>query len=89
MPVPPRPADPTVDPVRPSVSLDTPPVELSSTLLGAIQQMITSAIREQLAVLVLVRAVTPSKVAAPEQANLAPAMPPPNNVEGLNTMLPP
>ncbi|KAL0423654.1 UNVERIFIED_CONTAM: hypothetical protein Sradi_0900200 [Sesamum radiatum] len=43
------------------VSLDASPVELSSDLLGTIQQMIASAIRKQLAVLAPARVTTPPK----------------------------
>ncbi|KAL0433385.1 UNVERIFIED_CONTAM: hypothetical protein Slati_2672800 [Sesamum latifolium] len=50
--------------------------------------MITSAICEQLAVLVLVQATTPSEVVAPEEADPALAVPAPNNVESLNALLP-
>ncbi|KAL0446081.1 UNVERIFIED_CONTAM: hypothetical protein Slati_1736000 [Sesamum latifolium] len=47
----PRLTDPAADTPRITVAQDTPPVELSPTLLGTLQQMITSAIREQLTVL--------------------------------------
>ncbi|KAL0411989.1 UNVERIFIED_CONTAM: hypothetical protein Slati_3788600 [Sesamum latifolium] len=50
--------------------------------------MIALAIREQLAVLVLVRATTPSEVTAPEQADPSLAIPMPNTVEGPSTQLP-
>ncbi|KAL0339597.1 UNVERIFIED_CONTAM: hypothetical protein Sradi_4476500 [Sesamum radiatum] len=45
----PRSTDPTMDTHRIIVSPDAPLVELSSDLLGTIQQMIASVIREQLA----------------------------------------
>ncbi|KAL0303002.1 UNVERIFIED_CONTAM: hypothetical protein Sradi_6168300 [Sesamum radiatum] len=51
--------------------------------------MITSTIREQLAVFVPIWVATPSEVTAPKEADPAPAVPAPNNVEGLNTLLPP
>ncbi|KAL0447959.1 UNVERIFIED_CONTAM: hypothetical protein Slati_1923800 [Sesamum latifolium] len=51
--------------------------------------MITSAISKQLAVLVLVRVTTPSEVAAPKEADPTPTVSVPNNVEGLNALLPP
>ncbi|KAL0462965.1 UNVERIFIED_CONTAM: hypothetical protein Slati_0184100 [Sesamum latifolium] len=50
--------------------------------------MITSAIREQLAVLVPARVTTPSKVVVPEQADPAFPIPRPNAVEGHATQLP-
>ncbi|KAL0407515.1 UNVERIFIED_CONTAM: hypothetical protein Slati_4065400 [Sesamum latifolium] len=50
-------------------------MELSLNLLGTIQQMITSAIREQLAVLVPSRVTTQSKVTVHEQADPAFAIP--------------
>ncbi|KAL0462583.1 UNVERIFIED_CONTAM: hypothetical protein Slati_0145900 [Sesamum latifolium] len=72
---------------RISVSPDAPPVELSLNLLGTIQQMITSAIREQLAVLVPARVTTPSEVTVPEQADPASAIPRSNAVERPATQL--
>ncbi|KAL0297944.1 UNVERIFIED_CONTAM: hypothetical protein Sangu_2462100 [Sesamum angustifolium] len=48
----PRSADPATDTTRITVSQNSLPMELSSDLLGTNQQMITSAIHEQLAVLV-------------------------------------
>ncbi|KAL0440527.1 UNVERIFIED_CONTAM: hypothetical protein Slati_2535700 [Sesamum latifolium] len=50
--------------------------------------MITSAIREQLAVLVPARVMTSFKVTAPEQADPALAAPRPNNADGPTTQLP-
>ncbi|KAL0445266.1 UNVERIFIED_CONTAM: hypothetical protein Slati_2249300 [Sesamum latifolium] len=89
MPAPPRPADPAADPPRITVSPDAPSVELSSNIFGTIQQMITSAIREQLTILVPTRVTTFSEVTAPEQANPAEATPTLNNAEGLTAPLPP
>ncbi|KAL0434260.1 UNVERIFIED_CONTAM: hypothetical protein Slati_2760300 [Sesamum latifolium] len=84
----PRSIDPATDTPMMTVSSDAPPMELSSNLLGTIQQMIVSAIREQLAVLVPARVTTPSEVMDPEQADPALAIPRPNTVEGLSTQLP-
>ncbi|KAL0458651.1 UNVERIFIED_CONTAM: hypothetical protein Slati_0492300 [Sesamum latifolium] len=50
--------------------------------------MITSAIREQLAVLIPTRVTTPSEVTVPEQADPALAIPRPNVVEGPAAQLP-
>ncbi|KAL0407614.1 UNVERIFIED_CONTAM: hypothetical protein Sradi_1695800 [Sesamum radiatum] len=83
----PRPANPAADPPMITISPDAPFVELYSNLLGTIQQMIASAIREQLAILVPTRMTTSSEVTAPEQADLAPAAPRLNNVEGQTTQL--
>ncbi|KAL0455575.1 UNVERIFIED_CONTAM: hypothetical protein Slati_0896700 [Sesamum latifolium] len=63
-------------------------MELSSNLLGTIQQMIASTIREQLAVLVPTQMMTPSEVTVPEQADPALAVPRPNTVEGPAAQLP-
>ncbi|KAL0444773.1 UNVERIFIED_CONTAM: hypothetical protein Slati_2200000 [Sesamum latifolium] len=84
----PRSTDPPVDPPRTTISSDAPPVELSSNLLGTIQQMIASTIREQLAVLIPARVTTPSEVTVPKQADPALAVPRPNTVEGPTTQLP-
>ncbi|KAL0405961.1 UNVERIFIED_CONTAM: hypothetical protein Slati_3910000 [Sesamum latifolium] len=84
----PRSVDHAADLPRITVSPDAPSVELSSNFLGTIQQMITSAIHEQLAVLIPARVTTPSEVAAPEQADAALVVSRPNNVEGPTTQLP-
>ncbi|KAL0361298.1 UNVERIFIED_CONTAM: hypothetical protein Sradi_3814300 [Sesamum radiatum] len=65
----PRMVDLAVDAPRITVSPDASSVELFSNLVGTIQQMVTSAICENLEVLVPTRATTPSKVTALEQAN--------------------
>ncbi|KAL0383729.1 UNVERIFIED_CONTAM: hypothetical protein Scaly_0660200 [Sesamum calycinum] len=82
-----RSADPAMDTYRIIVSPDAPLVELSSDLLGTIQQMIASAIREQLAVLIPSRVTTPSEVTAPKLADPALAIPRPNIAEGPSTKL--
>ncbi|KAL0367440.1 UNVERIFIED_CONTAM: hypothetical protein Sradi_3634100 [Sesamum radiatum] len=84
VPTPSRPVDPAVDPARHCTSSDISSTELSPVLLGIIQQMITTAIREQLAILGPVQATIPSKVGAPEEVDPASAVPEPNNVEGPN-----
>ncbi|KAL0339388.1 UNVERIFIED_CONTAM: hypothetical protein Sangu_1460900 [Sesamum angustifolium] len=52
-PPPPRVVGPTIDPPRRSGSSDTSTEELSPALLGAIQQIVSAAIREQVAALAL------------------------------------
>ncbi|KAL0391450.1 UNVERIFIED_CONTAM: hypothetical protein Slati_4530100 [Sesamum latifolium] len=52
-PSPPMVADPIADPSRRSTSLDTSMEELSPALLGAVQQIVSAAIREQVAALAL------------------------------------
>ncbi|KAL0420480.1 UNVERIFIED_CONTAM: hypothetical protein Slati_3070900 [Sesamum latifolium] len=84
----PRSTDPAADTPRIIVSPDASPVELSSDLLRTIQQMITLAIREQLAVLVPAQVKTPAEVSIFEQADPALAIPRPNTVEGPTTQLP-
>ncbi|KAL0339292.1 UNVERIFIED_CONTAM: hypothetical protein Sangu_1451300 [Sesamum angustifolium] len=71
LPTSPRLAKTSTEPAGHGVSLDTPPTELSSILLGAIRQMITSTIHEQLTVLIHVRTMTPSEMPTPEQINPA------------------
>ncbi|KAL0287484.1 UNVERIFIED_CONTAM: hypothetical protein Sradi_7124600 [Sesamum radiatum] len=62
----PRSIDPGADVPRIIIFPNAPPMELSSDLLGTLQQMIASTIREHLAVLVPTRVTTPSEVTAPE-----------------------
>ncbi|KAL0412192.1 UNVERIFIED_CONTAM: hypothetical protein Slati_3808900 [Sesamum latifolium] len=77
-----RSTDLATDAPRTTISPDTPPVELSPNLLGTLQQMITSSIREQLAVLVPTQVTTQPEVAVPEQADPALAIPRSNAIEG-------
>ncbi|KAL0308873.1 UNVERIFIED_CONTAM: hypothetical protein Sradi_5829600 [Sesamum radiatum] len=84
----PRSTDPATDTPRITVSQNSLPVELSSNLLGTIQQMTASAICEQLAVLVPARMTTRSEVTAPEQVDPALATPRPNTIEEPFTQLP-
>ncbi|KAL0453336.1 UNVERIFIED_CONTAM: hypothetical protein Slati_1311700 [Sesamum latifolium] len=63
-------------------------MELSQNLLGTLQQMITSAIREQLTVLVPAHVTAQPDAVAPEQANPALAIPRPDAVEGPAKQLP-
>ncbi|KAL0392821.1 UNVERIFIED_CONTAM: hypothetical protein Sradi_2504900 [Sesamum radiatum] len=84
----PRSTDPVMDTPRLIISPDAPFVELSSDLLGTIQQMIASTIHEKLAVLVPTRVITPSEVTAPEQVDPVLAIPRPNMAEGPSTQLP-
>ncbi|KAL0411595.1 UNVERIFIED_CONTAM: hypothetical protein Slati_3749200 [Sesamum latifolium] len=67
MPPPPRVVGLVVDPPRHSTSSDTSMEELSPALLGAIQQIISAAIREQMVTLAPTRVATPSDVDAPEE----------------------
>ncbi|KAL0395410.1 UNVERIFIED_CONTAM: hypothetical protein Slati_4507200 [Sesamum latifolium] len=62
----PRSTDPAADTPRITATQDAPPVELSPTLLGTLQQMITSAIREQLTVLAPIQVTTQPEVVVPE-----------------------
>ncbi|KAL0456224.1 UNVERIFIED_CONTAM: hypothetical protein Slati_0961600 [Sesamum latifolium] len=78
----PRSTDPAADTPRITVTQDTPCVELSPTLLGTLQRMITSAIREQLTVLAPVQVTTQPQVAVPEQADPTLAIPRPEAVQG-------
>ncbi|KAL0416427.1 UNVERIFIED_CONTAM: hypothetical protein Slati_3474600 [Sesamum latifolium] len=55
------------DPARHNTSSDTSAEEISPALLGAIQQIVSAAIREQVATLAPVRIATPSDVEAPEE----------------------
>ncbi|KAL0415982.1 UNVERIFIED_CONTAM: hypothetical protein Slati_3430100 [Sesamum latifolium] len=84
----PRSTDPAADTPRITTTQDAPPVELSLTLLGTLQQMITSAIREQLTVLAPVQATTQLEVVIPEQADPTLAIPRPEVVQGLAKKLP-
>ncbi|KAL0437546.1 UNVERIFIED_CONTAM: hypothetical protein Sradi_0462500 [Sesamum radiatum] len=83
-----RPADPAADTPRITVVQDAPPVELSPALLGTLQQMIASAIREQLTALPPAQATTQPEVVAPEQVDLTLAMPMPKVVQGPVEQLP-
>ncbi|KAL0402094.1 UNVERIFIED_CONTAM: hypothetical protein Slati_4239300 [Sesamum latifolium] len=62
----PRSADPAADAPRITATQDAPAVELSPSLLGTLQQMITSAIREQLIVLLPAQVTTQPEVIIPE-----------------------
>ncbi|KAL0454330.1 UNVERIFIED_CONTAM: hypothetical protein Slati_0772200 [Sesamum latifolium] len=59
--------DPTTDPPRCNTSSDTSTEELSPTLLGAIQRIVSTTIREKLAVLTPTRTTTPSDVDVPKK----------------------
>ncbi|KAL0420832.1 UNVERIFIED_CONTAM: hypothetical protein Slati_3106100 [Sesamum latifolium] len=63
----PRVVGPATDPSRRSTSSDTSMEELSPGLLGAIQQIVSAGIREQVAALTPARMATPSDVDAPEE----------------------
>ncbi|KAL0415958.1 UNVERIFIED_CONTAM: hypothetical protein Slati_3427700 [Sesamum latifolium] len=63
-------------------------MELSPTLLGTLQQMITSAIREQLTVLALAQVTPQPEVVVPEQADPTLAIPGPEAVPGPAKQLP-
>ncbi|KAL0386711.1 UNVERIFIED_CONTAM: hypothetical protein Slati_4551300 [Sesamum latifolium] len=63
-------------------------MELSPNLLWTIQQMITSAIREQLTILVPGQLTTRPELIVPEQADPALAIRRPNVVEGPTKQLP-
>ncbi|KAL0462333.1 UNVERIFIED_CONTAM: hypothetical protein Slati_0120900 [Sesamum latifolium] len=70
---------PVVDPPRCSTSSDTSTEELSPALLGAIHQIVSAAIREQVAVLARARVATPSDIDAPEvevEGNIPVPIPP-------------
>ncbi|KAL0395203.1 UNVERIFIED_CONTAM: hypothetical protein Slati_4486500 [Sesamum latifolium] len=58
---------PVADPPRRSTSSDTSTEELSPALLGAIYQIVSAAIREQVAVFAHARVATPSEIDAPEE----------------------
>ncbi|KAL0454820.1 UNVERIFIED_CONTAM: Pro-Pol polyprotein [Sesamum latifolium] len=58
---------PMADPPRRSTSSDTSAEEISPALLGAIQQIVSAATREQVAALAPTRVATPSDVEAPEE----------------------
>ncbi|KAL0394712.1 UNVERIFIED_CONTAM: hypothetical protein Slati_4437400 [Sesamum latifolium] len=85
----PRSTDPATSTTRITATPDAPPAELSPNLLGTLQQMITSAIREQLVVLVPAQVTTQLEVAVLEQADPAAlAIPRSNVVEGPAKQLP-
>ncbi|KAL0456046.1 UNVERIFIED_CONTAM: hypothetical protein Slati_0943800 [Sesamum latifolium] len=63
----PRAVGPMADPPRHSTSSDTSAEEISPARLGAIQQIVSAAIREQVAALAPARIATPSDVGAPEE----------------------
>ncbi|KAL0455771.1 UNVERIFIED_CONTAM: hypothetical protein Slati_0916300 [Sesamum latifolium] len=77
----PRSTDPAANTPRITATHDAPPAELSPTLLGTLQQIITSAIREQLIAFVPAQVRTQPEVVAPEQADPALALPRPDAVE--------
>ncbi|KAL0445713.1 UNVERIFIED_CONTAM: hypothetical protein Slati_1699200 [Sesamum latifolium] len=66
-PPPPRVAGPAADPPRRSTSLDTSTEELSPALLGAIQQIVSAALREHVSKTGYPRVATPSDVEALEE----------------------
>ncbi|KAL0463041.1 UNVERIFIED_CONTAM: hypothetical protein Slati_0191700 [Sesamum latifolium] len=66
-PPPPRVAGPVTDPPRRSTSSDTSTEELSPALLGAIQQIVATALREHVSATAPPRVATPSDVEAPEE----------------------
>ncbi|KAL0458849.1 UNVERIFIED_CONTAM: hypothetical protein Slati_0512100 [Sesamum latifolium] len=78
----PRLIDPTADTPRITVAQDTPPVELSLTLLETLQQMITSAIREQLTVVAPAQVSTQPEATVLQQADPTLAIPRPEEVPG-------
>ncbi|KAL0445417.1 UNVERIFIED_CONTAM: hypothetical protein Slati_2264400 [Sesamum latifolium] len=78
----PRSTDPGVDTPRITATQDAPPVEFSPTLLGSLQQMITSAVREQLSVLAPVQVTMQPEVVVPEQTDPTLAIPRPEVVQG-------
>ncbi|KAL0427973.1 UNVERIFIED_CONTAM: hypothetical protein Slati_2972100 [Sesamum latifolium] len=84
----PRSTDPVADTPRITATQDTPPVELSSTLLGTLQQMIASAIREQLTVPAPVQVTTQPEWFVLEQADATLAIPRPEAVQGPAKQLP-
>ncbi|KAL0420377.1 UNVERIFIED_CONTAM: hypothetical protein Slati_3060600, partial [Sesamum latifolium] len=63
----PRVVGPMADPPRRSTSSNTSAEEISPALLGAIQQIVSAAVREQVAALAPVRIATPPDVEAPEE----------------------
>ncbi|KAL0448296.1 UNVERIFIED_CONTAM: hypothetical protein Slati_1386000 [Sesamum latifolium] len=73
------------DPPRHSTSSDTSAEEISLALLGAIQQIVSAAIREQVAALAPARIATPSDVEAlEEEPREAVPVPPPPTVWRLD-----
>ncbi|KAL0288152.1 UNVERIFIED_CONTAM: hypothetical protein Sradi_7104800 [Sesamum radiatum] len=64
---PPRAISLVADPPRRSTSSDTSTDELSSALMGAIQRIVSAAIREQLAVLTPARTIAPSNEDFPKE----------------------
>ncbi|KAL0453937.1 UNVERIFIED_CONTAM: hypothetical protein Slati_1371800 [Sesamum latifolium] len=64
---PPRAISLVADPPKRSTSSDTSTDELSPALMGAIQRIVSAAIREQLAVLTPARTTTPSNEDVPEE----------------------
>ncbi|KAL0430432.1 UNVERIFIED_CONTAM: hypothetical protein Sradi_0669200 [Sesamum radiatum] len=76
---PPGVVSPVDDPPRRSTSSATSTEELSPALLGAIHQIVSAAIQEQVAVLVRARLATPSDIDSPEEeaeGNIPVPMPP-------------
>ncbi|KAL0449551.1 UNVERIFIED_CONTAM: hypothetical protein Slati_1511500 [Sesamum latifolium] len=83
----PRSTDPAADTPRITATQDAPSMELSPTLLGTLQQMITSAIHEQLTVLAPVHVTTQPEVVVPEQADPTLVIPRPEVVQGPTKQL--
>ncbi|KAL0456596.1 UNVERIFIED_CONTAM: hypothetical protein Slati_0998800 [Sesamum latifolium] len=75
----PRAVGPMADPPRHSTSSDTSAEKISPALLEAIQQIVSAAIREQVAALAPTRIATPSDVEAPEEepGEVVPVLAPP------------
>ncbi|KAL0448804.1 UNVERIFIED_CONTAM: hypothetical protein Slati_1436800 [Sesamum latifolium] len=63
-------------------------MELSSTLLGTLQQMITSAIREQLTILAPIQVTTQPEVVVPKQVDPTLVIPRPEAIQGPAKQLP-
>ncbi|KAL0412312.1 UNVERIFIED_CONTAM: hypothetical protein Slati_3820900 [Sesamum latifolium] len=66
-PPPPRAIGPVTDPLRRSTSSNTSTDDLSPAMLGAIQSIVSAAIREQIVTLAPPRTSTPSDVGVPEE----------------------
>ncbi|KAL0434890.1 UNVERIFIED_CONTAM: hypothetical protein Sradi_0196900 [Sesamum radiatum] len=79
----PRSADPAPNAPRIVITQDAPPLELSRTLLGTLQQMITSAICEQLTTVAPTLATRQPEVIVLGQAELTVVMPKPEASPGL------
>ncbi|KAL0431288.1 UNVERIFIED_CONTAM: hypothetical protein Sradi_0754800 [Sesamum radiatum] len=83
-----RSTDPATDTLRITITQDAPPMELSPTLLRTLQQMITSAIHEQLTNLAPAQATMQPEVVVPEQVDPTLAIPRPEAVLGPAQQLP-